>query len=127
MGGETEMSGELKLLRSDVFEVFKSWQAKGTQLRVDAQIQQSNLSVEGTVQRVEEPIVSVDLAYRGYVEFTFEDAWHFGYPDSTTAPLDDRSGGASRKSRQYEFGEMILAVNIDRHYILFMEILRALD
>jgi hypothetical protein len=113
--------------QSEAFDLFQRWQDNNTQLRIDANFPGvSRVSVETVIARVEEPLVAVDLADRGYIELLFIADWHFefGAHDAMRSVLKDRVGASSSRLKAYEFGEIIAAVKTDHTYILFMEIVR---
>jgi hypothetical protein len=113
--------------QSEAFDLFRRWQDNNTQLRIDANFPGvSRLSIETVFARVEEPLVAVDLADRGYIELLFIDSWRFefGSHDAMRSVLKDRVGASSSRLKAYEFGEIIVACKTNHTYILFMEIVR---
>jgi hypothetical protein len=113
--------------QSEVFDLFRRWRDNRTQLRIDANFPGvSRLSIETVIDRVEEPLVAVDLADRGYIELLLIDSWRFdfGSHDAMRSVLTDRIGASSSRLMAYEFGEIIAAMKADHTYILFLEIIR---
>jgi hypothetical protein len=116
--------------QSEVFELFRRWRDEKTQLRIMAEfLGTSKLSIDTVIVRAEEPLIGVDLGEHGYIEFLFDENWHydFGSLETMTDSPTDRVGSSSDRSRSYQFGEMISAVRANKTYILFMEIVRTVN
>ncbi len=116
--------------QSEAFDLFRGWQGNRTQLRIDADFPGvSRLSIETVNARVEEPLLAVDFADRGYIELLFVENWRFefGAHDAMRSTPTQRVGASSSRLKTYEFGEVIAAVKANHTYLLFMEIIRTLE
>jgi hypothetical protein len=114
--------------QSEAFDLLRRWKSNETELRVRAEMPEFQFDFMASVKRVDEPIVGLDLKYRGYVEFRFDGDWGYDFtaPASST-PLEDRVGESSGGSRQYEFGEMVAAVKADHSFVIFIEVVKPVE
>jgi hypothetical protein len=113
--------------QSEAFTLLSRWQVNKTDLRVSAQLPEIHFDLMALIDRVDWPLVGLDLAYRGHVELRFDPSWgyEFGTPD--LIPSEERSGESPSGSRRYEFGENVIAIGPDRSRVFFMEIVKPLE
>jgi hypothetical protein len=114
--------------QSEAFDLLRRFAENKTDLRVRAEMPEFQFDFMASINRVDEPLIGLDLAYRGYAEFRFDGSWGYGFaaPASST-PLDNRVGESSSGSRRYEFGEMVAAVKSDHSFVLFVEVVRPVE
>ncbi|MGA3101597.1 MAG: hypothetical protein ABSD61_07030 [Terracidiphilus sp.] len=113
--------------KDDAFALLAGWRDRGAFLRVRAELFPAIFDLEGTIEKVDSPVVALDVKDRGNAVVLLKDGWHFatGGPESQRGNIQDAVGRSSSNKKQYEFGKTLVASKRDgsRHCVLFMEIL----
>jgi len=108
------------------FSVFRKWRDSMKPLMVDAELGVIAFTFEGTLIRVEEPLVGFLLDDCGSIEFIFDESWGFDFasPDALRLAVETRVGESALRGRQYEYGETVFAVRSNGSRMIFLEIVK---
>lgn len=113
--------------QSVAFSIFRKWRDALTTLRVDTELGVISFSLECTLMRVEEPVVSFLLDDCGFIEFSFDATWEFDFaaPDAVRTELEERVAESPLVGRRYEFGEALIGTRLTTSSrMIFLEIVR---
>lgn len=112
--------------QSQAFSIFGKWRDSLTTLRVDTALAVINFSVECTVLRADEPLVSFLLGISGFIEFRFDETWTFDFmaADAARAEIKERIGESPSAERRYEFGEVLVGTRPTGSKMWFLEVVR---
>jgi len=100
--------------QASAFSVFRNWRDNLTTLRVDTELGVMSFSLECTLMRVEEPLLSFLLADCGFIEFRFDETWVFQFIslDALRVEMAKRVGDSPLATRRYEYGEGVVAERV---------------
>ena len=100
--------------QGSAFSVFRKWRDNLTTLRVDTELGVISFSLECTLMRVEEPLLSFLLADCGFIEFRFDESWVFDFValDALRVEMEKRVGDSPLGTRRYEYGEGVIATRV---------------
>ena len=113
--------------KDEAFALLADLRDRGALLRVRAELFPAIFDLEGTIEKVESPVVTLVVEDRGTATVLLKDGWHFatGGSESQRSNLRDVVGSSSSNKKRYEFGKSLVATKRDgsRHSVMFMEIL----
>jgi hypothetical protein len=113
--------------KDEAFALLAGWRDKGTLLRVRAELFPAIFDLEGTIEKVDSPVIALNAEDRGTAVVLLKDGWYFetGGSESQRGRVQDAVGRSSSDKKRYEFGKALVATKRDgsRHCVLFMEIL----
>jgi hypothetical protein len=96
-------------------------------LRVRAELFPAIFDLEGTIGKVESPVITLVVENLGTAIVLLKDGWYYatGEPESQRGNTQGAVGSSSSNKKRYEFGKTLAATKRDgsRHCVMFMEIL----
>lgn len=112
--------------KDEAFALLADLRDRGALLRVRAELFPAIFDLEGTIEKVDSPVITLVVEDRGNAVVLLKDGWHFAIgPESERGNLRDVVGSSSSNKKRYEFGKTLVATKRDgsRHCVMFMEIL----
>jgi len=112
--------------KGEAFALLAELRDRGALLRVRAELFPAIFDLEGTIEKVDSPVITLVVEDRGNAVVLLKDGWYFAIgPESERGNLRDVVGSSSSNKKRYEFGKTLVATKRDgsRHCVMFMEIL----
>lgn len=113
--------------KEEAFALLADWRDRGALLRIRAELFPAIFDLEGTLEKVDSPVITLVVEDRGTAIVLLKDGWYFATekPKSQYGNIQGAVGSSSSNKKRYEFGKTMVASKRDgsRHCVMFMEIL----